>query len=45
MVKRYRSAITGKYVTKGAANRNPRTTVGETDNKSKPRGGGGKKRK
>lgn len=36
MTKKYRSAISGKYVKKAYADRNPRITVGETD---KPKGG------
>lgn len=36
MSKKNRSAISGRYVTKAYADRNPRTTVTETD---KPKGG------
>lgn len=32
--KKHRSAITGKYVTKAKAKRNPRTTVSEATKKS-----------
>lgn len=41
MAKKYRSAISGEYVTKGYASRNPRTTVGE-NGPHKPKGGSGK---
>lgn len=33
--KQYRSAITGRFVKKSTANRNPRTTVSETVSKKK----------
>ena len=36
MAKNYRSAVSGRFVTKAYANKNPRTTVGETN---KPKGG------
>lgn len=34
----YRSAITGRYVTKTTATRHPKTTVKETNKVSKPTG-------
>ena len=33
--KKYRSAITGRYVTKDYAKKHPKTTVGEIDKKRK----------
>ncbi len=35
MAKRYRSAVTGKFVKKGYAIKNPKTTVSETIKKNK----------
>lgn len=37
MGKVYRSAITGRYVTRSTAQRHPRTTVGETNKPRKRR--------
>ena len=41
----HRSAESGKYVTKSFADKNPKTTVKETDKPSKPSNKGGGKGK
>ncbi len=35
--KKYRSAVTGQYVKESFAKKNPKTTVGETNKKKKPK--------
>jgi len=43
MTKKFRSAISGKYVTKAYATKNPRTTVGEAVKPKRGSKGKGKK--